>query len=245
MTKIEPRFSLLIACFVLSGFAGLIYQTVWTQQLALVFGTSELALATVLAAYMAGLALGAAAAGRWAPRVRRPILLYALLELGIGGAALLVPAMIGVASRLQVVLLGGVEMPQASAGSGLFYLVSSFLILLVPTGLMGATLPLLARHAVREPRQIGERVGVLYAANTAGAAAGTLTAAYLLLPRLGLGPTTPPTLPGPAPECSPGTPPAPSPVPWAPATWRCQHGSSPPPRRPPPPAACSWPWPPH
>ncbi len=183
------RFPLLVACFVLSGAAGLIYQTVWTQQFALVFGTSELALATVLAAYMGGLALGAAAAARWADRVRRPILAYAVLELGIGAAALLVPAMIGVSNRVQVALLSSEELPQASAGSGVFYLVTSFLILLVPTALMGATLPLLARHAVRRQRQIGERIGVLYAANTAGAAAGTLAAAYLLLPRIGLGPT--------------------------------------------------------
>ncbi len=183
------RFPLLVACFVLSGAAGLIYQTVWTQQFALVFGTSELALATVLAAYMGGLALGAAAAGRWADRVRRPILVYAVLELGIGAAALLVPAMIGVSNRLQVALLSSEELPQASAGSGAFYLLTSFLILLVPTALMGATLPLLARHAVRRESQIGERVGILYAANTGGAAAGTLAAAYLFLPRIGLGPT--------------------------------------------------------
>ncbi len=187
--KRKPRFPLLVACFVLSGFAGLIYETVWTQQFALVFGTSELALATVLAAYMAGLALGAAIAGRWAGRVRRPILIYAVLELGIGLAALAVPAMIGATGRLHVALLGGGELQAASAGSALFYLVSSFLILLVPTSLMGATLPLLARQAVREPRQIGRRIGTLYAANTAGAAAGTLAAAFLLLPRVGLGPT--------------------------------------------------------
>ncbi len=188
--KTAPRFPLLVACFVLSGFAGLIYETVWTQQFALVFGTSELALATVLAAYMAGLALGAAAAGHWVGQVRRPILLYAVLELGIGLAALAVPAMIGAASRLHVELLGVGELPEAaSAGSALYYLGSSFFILLVPTSLMGATLPLLARHAVREPQQIGRRIGVLYAANTAGAAAGTLAAAFLLLPRIGLGPT--------------------------------------------------------
>ncbi len=190
MTKPEPRFSLLVACFVLSGLAGLIYETVWMQQFALVFGTSELALATVLAAYMAGLALGAAAAGRWASRVRRPILLYAVLELGIGAAALAVPAMIDVASGLQVALPGSRELPEsAAAGSALFYLASSFLILLLPTSLMGATLPLLARQAVRRQRQVGRRVGALYAANTAGAAAGTLMAAFLLLPRIGLGPT--------------------------------------------------------
>ncbi len=188
--KLDPRFLLLIACFVLSGFAGLIYETVWTQQFAVVFGTSELALSMVLAAYMAGLALGAALAARWASRVRRPILIYAVLELGIGLAALAVPALIEAASWLQVVLLGGTELPAAaSTGSALYVLVSSFLILLLPTTMMGATLPLLVRQAVRQPQEIGRRISALYAANTAGAAAGTLVAAFLLMPRIGLGPT--------------------------------------------------------
>jgi len=181
----------LLACFFLSGLAGLIYQTAWMQQFALVFGTSELALVTVLAAYMAGLALGAAVAGRLAHRIDRPLLVYAVLEFGIGITALLVPAAIGLANRLQVVLLGGHELPTSaeSIASGLFYLLSSFAILLVPTALMGATLPLLARFAVRRTEEIGPRIGVLYTANTAGAAAGTLLAAYALLPRTGLGVT--------------------------------------------------------
>ena len=189
--KAEPRFLLVLLCFVLSGLAGLIYETAWMQQFALVFGSSQLALVTVLAAYMAGLALGAAAAGRFAHRVRRPVLTYALLELGIAAAALAVPAVVGVASRLHVALLGSDELPTEaeSLASGLFYLVTSFSILLVPTALMGATLPLLARWCVRREAEIGPRVGVLYSANTAGAAAGTLLAAYFLLPRLGLGRT--------------------------------------------------------
>ena len=65
-------FGLLLLCFFLSGLAALIYQTAWTRQFAFVFGTSELAVASVLAAYMGGLALGAAVVGRLAPRVRRP-----------------------------------------------------------------------------------------------------------------------------------------------------------------------------
>ena len=73
------RFSLLLLCFFLSGFAALLYETAWTREFAFVFGTSELAVAAVLAAYMAGLALGAAVAARLAPRLRRPILVYGFL----------------------------------------------------------------------------------------------------------------------------------------------------------------------
>ena len=66
--------ALLCGCFVFSGFAALVYQTAWTRQFAIVFGTSELAVATVLAAYMGGLALGASLAERFLPRIGRPVL---------------------------------------------------------------------------------------------------------------------------------------------------------------------------
>jgi spermidine synthase len=181
-------FPLLLACFFLSGLAALVYETAWTREFAFVFGTSDLAVATVLAAYMGGLAAGAALAGRLAGRLRRPVLVYGLLELAIAVSALLVPRAIDASRALYVVLFGGSEALRGAEGlaTALFYLVCSFLILLVPTALMGATLPLLARHAVRHDRELGRRVGLLYAANTAGAVAGTAVAAFLLLPSLGL-----------------------------------------------------------
>src|SRR5262249_58944626 len=78
----------LSCCFFLSGLAALIYETAWTHEFAFVFGTSELAVATVLAAYMGGLAAGAAAAGRYGPRLARPVLAYGLLERGLAHDAL-------------------------------------------------------------------------------------------------------------------------------------------------------------
>jgi spermidine synthase len=159
----DRSFPLLLFCFLLSGLAALIYETAWTREFAFVFGTSELAVATVLAAYMAGLAAGAALAGRIAPRLTRPVLVYGLLELGIGIAALTVPLGIAATRWLYVALFGDQEaLPDAdSLTTSLFYLVCSFLILLVPTAMMGATLPLLARYAVREDDQIGKRIGIL------------------------------------------------------------------------------------
>jgi len=70
---------LLQFCFFLSGFAALLYQTAWIRELGFLFGTSELAVAIVLSAYMGGLALGAAVAARVAPRLGRPVLAYGLL----------------------------------------------------------------------------------------------------------------------------------------------------------------------
>lgn len=183
----DVRFALLLACFFLSGFAALLYQTAWTRELSFVFGTSELAVAAVLAAYMGGLALGASAAARYAQRLRRPVLAYGVLELAIAVSALSVPAGIRLINSMYIGLLGGGELPEgASTATALFQLAAAFAVLLPPTAFMGATLPLLARHAVRNEAEIGSRVGVLYAVNTAGAIAGTLCAAFWLMPELGL-----------------------------------------------------------
>lgn len=175
-------------CFVLSGFAALLYQTAWMRQLSTVFGTSELAVATVLAAYMAGLAFGAAVAARYVDRIRRPILVYGILEAAIALSAIAVPYLLTLAGGIYATLFGGhSEPPDASgAGQSLYYLAASFVVLAIPTACMGATLPMLMRYAVQSDDQVGPRTGVLYALNTMGAIAGTLAAAFLLLPALGL-----------------------------------------------------------
>ena len=177
-----------IACFFLSGFAALLYQTAWLRQFSLVFGTSELAVATVLAAYMGGLALGSAVAGRYAGRVTRPVLAYGILEAGIALSALAVPLLLLAARALYASILGDQPAPPdaATIGQPVFYLLVAFVVLAIPTGFMGATLPLLIRYAVRTDREVGPRVALLYAINTGGAVFGTVTAAFLLLPALGL-----------------------------------------------------------
>lgn len=157
------------------------------------FGTSELAIAAVLAAYMGGLALGARLIERPLARLRRPVLWYAALELGIAVSALaLLPAGLWCAERILVLAFGGhADPPDATmGGTSLFYLLAAALVLLVPTTLMGATLPLLARHAVHGEEQIGSRIGLLYACNAGGAVAGALLGSLLLLPGLGLRRTT-------------------------------------------------------
>ncbi len=177
-----------VACFVLSGFAALLYQTAWMRQFSVVFGTSELAVATVLSAYMAGLALGAAIAGRYVDRITRPVLFYGLLEAGVAVSALAVPLLLALANVLYVSMLGSQPEPPDASGLGqsLFYLVVAFIVLAIPTGCMGATLPLLTKYVVRSKDQIGPRVGMLYAFNTVGAVGGTVTAGFLLIPALGL-----------------------------------------------------------
>jgi spermidine synthase len=172
----------------LSGFAALLYETAWAREFELVFGTSELAVVSVLAAYMAGLAVGAAFAGRLVSRVRRPVLWYGLFELGIAASALAVPWAIRAAAWLQAASMGGRSAPPdaESVSAALFWVGAAFAVLVVPTGLMGATLPLLARQAVRREEEIGRRVGTLYAVNTGGAVAGAIATGFLLLPELGV-----------------------------------------------------------
>lgn len=181
----------LILCFFLSGFAALLYQTAWLRQFSAVFGTSELAIAAVLAAYMGGLAAGAAIAGRFAVLVKRPVLAYGLLEAGIALSALAVPMLLlGTRAFYGSVLGDQPNPPDAAAiGQPAFYLLVAFVVLALPTGFMGATLPLLTRHAVRRDADVGPRVALLYATNTAGAVLGTVVAGFFLLPALGLGKT--------------------------------------------------------
>jgi spermidine synthase len=176
-----------LLCFFTSGATGLVFEIVWTRQLTLVFGSTTLAISTVLTAFMGGLALGSHLLGKRADRVRDPLRAYALCEGGIGAYALIIP----------LVLQGfpGLNHWLWSAFGDRYWLLSvlrftaSAALLLAPTTLMGATLPLLARYVVRQPwhqRRVGSRVGALYALNTAGAVLGTFVAGFVLLPGLGV-----------------------------------------------------------
>lgn len=158
------------------------------RQFSLVFGTSELAIAAVLAAYMGGLALGAAVAARYVHRIRRPILFYGLLEGGIAISALAVPWLLSLLNAVYIAIFGGQPEPVDASGLGqsFFYMGSAFVVLAIPTSFMGATLPLLTKYVVQSDDQVGPRVGLIYAMNTVGAVAGTVVAGFMLLPTLGL-----------------------------------------------------------
>jgi len=184
----DLRFNLLLVCFFVSGFAALLYQTAWTREFAFLFGTSELALVAVLAAYMGGLALGAGAAARFVGRIKRPVMVYGFMEMGIAICALAVPLGIHIVQSVYLGIAGGLDAPPETMplATALIHLIGAFLVLVPCTALMGATLPLLARYAVSDDSQVGPRIGVLYSVNTLGAIAGTLVAAFALLPELGL-----------------------------------------------------------
>tara|TARA_R110001599_G_scaffold183999_1_gene377455 strand:- start:5973 stop:9038 length:3066 start_codon:yes stop_codon:yes gene_type:complete len=183
---------IIAACFFLSGFSALVYQSAWANHLGLVFGTSHLAIATVLAAYMFGLSVGALLASRFVQTLRNPVRIYGILEGVIAASALLVPFLIGISQHFYIIIFGGQPYPGASDGlwQPAYFLLATFLVLLVPTVAMGATLPLLARYVVTSEQTIGSGVALLYGINTLGAVAGVLASGFLLLPFLGLSKTT-------------------------------------------------------
>ena len=178
----------LVPLFLVSGATSLIYETLWSRQLHLVFGTSQLAVATVLAAFMAGLAAGGLIAARAADRVARPLLVYAGLEAFIGLYALVFPALVRAFEPLYLSFHRATDPGPLAASAFHFALLG--LLLLPPTTAMGATLPLLARFATRAAGEAGAQVGRLYGANTLGAVVGTGLAGFVLLPGIGLHATT-------------------------------------------------------
>src|SRR5918999_1709835 len=91
-------------CFVLSGATGLIYEVLWARMLGLVFGATTFAISAVLAAFMGGLALGSACAGRLGARLERPLRAYALIEIGIALYALAVPVLFRLVDLLYAVV---------------------------------------------------------------------------------------------------------------------------------------------
>ena len=172
-------------CFVVSGATGLIYEVLWARMLGLVFGATTLAVSTVLAAFMGGLALGSAlAGGRLASRIRKPLATYGWMEIGIAGYALLVPFLFRLIDHVYVFVWQQFQ-PGFFAFS-LWRFVLSSLVLLVPTTLMGATLPVLAAALVNSSGRNSNSVTRLYACNLAGAILGTLIAGFVLLPELGV-----------------------------------------------------------
>ena len=175
---------LLSGLVLLSGASALIYQLLWLRLLGLVFGVTVHAASTVLASFMAGLAIGSYVTGRLAPHIRRPLLWFAAAEALIATTALLTPWAL---DALQVVYRAlHHALPHSMAALTATRFATSFLALLLPTTLMGATLPIVMKSALTRSSASGNRFGLLYAANTAGAIVGALSAGLWLIPAAGI-----------------------------------------------------------
>jgi predicted membrane-bound spermidine synthase len=170
--------------FVLSGFAGLVYQSLWSHYLGLVLGHAAYAQSLVLAIFMGGMAGGAWLAARLGLRWRRLLRAYALAEAAIGVLGLVFhPLFAGYLGASDAVLpvLGD------SLAGQIYPWMSSALLILPACLLLGATFPLLSAGWLRTaPDQDARVLGGLYFANSLGAAFGALGATFLLLPRVGM-----------------------------------------------------------
>ena len=168
------QFIVLFALFIGSGCAALIYEIVWFQLLQLVIGSSAVSIAVLLGTFMGGLCLGSLALPRWVSPRHHPLRVYAVLEVGIGLAGLIVLFAMPAVSRLYTTLVG-----HGMPGILLRAAVCS-LCLLPPTVMMGATLPAIARWVESTPRGVSW-LGLFYGGNTLGAVAGCLLAGFYLL----------------------------------------------------------------
>ncbi len=175
---------LLLLLFVASGACGLVYQVLWTRSLGLVFGVTVYAASTVWASFMAGLALGSYLVGRIGDRVQRPLAWFGAAELLVGLSALATPAATAYLLRAYPAIQA-IAPDSLTALTGL-RLAVSLAVLIVPTTLMGATLPLVVRSSLVSGADLGRRVSLLYGTNTAGAIAGTLLAGLWLIPGIGM-----------------------------------------------------------
>ena len=167
--------ALLYPLFFASGFAALLYQVVWQRALFTLYGTNVESVTVIVAAFMLGLGLGSMFGGAISKEPRRNVaLLFAIAELGIGAFGLVSLSLFAWLARFTVGL------PTFAMGLVVLLAVA------IPTGLMGATLPLLVAGAVRQSADVGRSVGGLYFVNTLGSAFAALAASIFILHALGM-----------------------------------------------------------
>lgn len=172
--------------FVISGGLGLTYQIAWFKYLSLFLGNTTYAQTVVLATFMGGLAIGSARWGKKVDRTKHPLRLYALLELGIGAYCLFFPKLLGVLKAIFIWFVISSDLPGDGTSVMLLKLFLSLCMLLVPTILMGGTLPVLARFISRQLEEAGRNVAVLYFLNSFGAVIGSFLAGFFFIHILGL-----------------------------------------------------------
>ncbi len=181
----RARHALFGLIFVLSGAAGLVYELIWVRQLYQFFGSTIHSVTTVVAAYMGGLGLGAYVLGRRADRHANPASLYGRLELAIGLFGLASPWVLRGIGAAYLALARGLA-PGLWAGTGIKF-VFAFAVLLVPTFLMGGTLPVLTRAFARDRSdELRGELALFYGLNTVGGVLGCVGAGYVLIEFVGL-----------------------------------------------------------
>ncbi|NRA96070.1 MAG: fused MFS/spermidine synthase [Planctomycetes bacterium] len=164
----------LFTLFAASGFAALVYQVVWQRSLFAIYGINIEAVTVVVTAFMLGLGIGSLAGGALSRNPHRPALrTFAGIEIAIG--------VFGFFSLALLHTVGEATLRLPMMGTACV----TFLLVLVPTLLMGATLPLLVAHRVRRSGNVGMSVGALYCINTLGSALACFATVLWMMPALG------------------------------------------------------------
>ena len=173
-----------LVLFFASGVSGLIYEVVWVRLLTSVLGNTVFAVSAVLAAFMAGLALGSLLAGRLIDRRSDPLRVFALLQIGLGPVAFYLTVVLAEIGPVYVWLHR--SLGSYPAALSLARYAFAFGLVVIPATLMGATLPVLSRFMARREGAVGLDLGTLYALNTLGAAVGCYAAGFVLIGHVGI-----------------------------------------------------------
>lgn len=177
-----------LAAFTVSGASALVYEVVWTRTISLVLGSTVYAISTMLATFMAGLAIGSFFGGRLSDRRRDHLFLFAVCELSIGVCGMVSVPLINLMPELYLPLYRTFHLQPE-----LFFFLQACLcamVMLIPTVVMGATFPIVSSYVTLDAERIGSGVGSAYFVNTLGAVAGSLLSGFVLIPIVGVKGTT-------------------------------------------------------
>lgn len=179
----KPELVALI-CFVLSGFAALVYEISWIRKASVIVGGTTYAVSTVLAVFFGGLAIGSHLFGKRTKNLATPIKLYGKIEIAVGLLCIVSVFLLPLVDSIYTTMYDSIRGSLLASLAVRAALVS--LCLLPPTILMGATLPLFCRQFVRHQNGVLNSVSWLYALNTLGATIGAAICGFLLLPSIGI-----------------------------------------------------------
>lgn len=172
---------ILLLCLVFSGYCGLAYELLWVRLLSFSFGSTTLSFSTVLAVFFGGLAIGSWLTSRFLSRIGNPGFAYGIIEIATGIFGLILYPIL----KTLPILFGEID-PGSGIAGVLVRFAFSAPLLLVPTVLMGATLPIICKAMIKQNRNIGRGTGLVYGFNTFGAFLGSYLVTYHFLPALGI-----------------------------------------------------------
>ncbi len=175
--------------FLLSGATGLVYQIVWFKYLHLFLGNTTYAQTTVLATFLGGLAIGNHLFGKHSGSIKHPLFIYGILETIIGVYCFAYPMLVNISGNLFLSTSSSLDLEPTSFAFSSFRFFTSIIILILPTILMGGTLPVLTKYFVTNLSTTRENVGSLYFLNSFGAVVGIFFAGFFLIREFGIAAT--------------------------------------------------------